>query len=342
MFSDEQERGICMKNWKKLLCAAMASCALTAAATLDVSAADAAPEPHKPVIGITWKSNTQDYTAFKKIIEMAGGIPVELPQVKSKDVAYNADGSVKKDCLYPSGMLKEEYADAIKDNRFDNTNVAEAMKGVDGVFFTGGEDISPSLYRIPQKEENLGAAINAARDISDYTLMSYCIENNIPAFAVCRGQQMLGVVSGATMIQDLPTYYNANSPEKEAAIKGVHRYTPQDPHDYVHHEVAIFNIPSHLHDIVGADHLEKVSSMHHQAVLNIKGTPLVQTAETIRGGVSVLEGIENPYKDFIVGVQFHPENDLKEVLINGKDSAKFCDTDTCLRFFQALVKAASK
>lgn len=42
-----------MKNWKKLLCAAMASCALTAAATLDVSAADAAPEPHKPVIGIT-------------------------------------------------------------------------------------------------------------------------------------------------------------------------------------------------------------------------------------------------------------------------------------------------
>lgn len=239
-------------------------------------------------------------------------------------------------------MLKEQYADAVKDNRFDNTTVAEAMKGVDGVFFTGGEDISPSLYRIPQKEENLGGEINTARDVSDYTLMAYCIENNIPAFAVCRGEQMMGIVSGASVIQDIPAYYNANSLEKESAVKGVHRYVPGTEKDYVHHEVTVFDIPSHLHEIAGTAQIDNVSSWHHQALLSIKGTPLIQTAETVRGGISIVEGIENPYKDFIVGVQFHLENDLKEVLINGKDPSGFCDTDTCLRFFQALVKAASK
>lgn len=53
----------------------------------------------KPVIGISWKSNKQDYAAFKKIIELAGGVPVELGQIKSTDVKYDSDGAVDKSAL---------------------------------------------------------------------------------------------------------------------------------------------------------------------------------------------------------------------------------------------------
>lgn len=63
---------------------------------------------------------------------------------------------------------------------------------------------------------------------------------------------------------------------------------------------------------------------------------------TVHDGIPVVEDIENPYRDFIVGIQFHPENDIIEGVLQGKDSSGLCDTDTCLRFFQALVKAASK
>lgn len=63
---------------------------------------------------------------------------------------------------------------------------------------------------------------------------------------------------------------------------------------------------------------------------------------TVHDDIPVVEGIENPYRDFIVGIQSHPENDIIEGVLQGKDPSGLCDTDTCLRFFQALVKAASK
>ena len=58
------------------------------------------------------------------------------------------------------------------------------MQAIDGVFFTGGEDVSPSLFKVPEKEKNEGEEINATRDISDYMLMAYC-----PSKRTCRRSQ---------------------------------------------------------------------------------------------------------------------------------------------------------
>ncbi len=260
----------------------------------------------KPVIGISWKSNTQDYAAFKKIIEKAGGVPVELGQIKSTAVPYSRDGSVAKIAITETGNLKQEYADKIKAKKFDETNIATVMQGVDGVFGTGGEDVSPSLYKIPDVEKNRGEAINATRDISDYTLQAYCLEKNIPVFDVCRSEQMLGIVSGSKFIQDINDHYNAQGKPYD----NLHRVPPGTPHrDYARHDVEVFPVKSHLYEIVGKDTLKNVSSWHHQSVGDIKGTDLIQTAQTIHDGVAIVEGIENPKKKFAVGVQFHPEND---------------------------------
>jgi putative glutamine amidotransferase len=326
-----------MMNKKcKMALAILAMAAATVGASI-TSAVEAAEK--KPVIGITWKSNTQDYTAFKKVIEAAGGTPVELDQVTSKAILYGEDNKISDECIYPSGMLKEEYADAIKANRFDETNVKKVMKGIDGVFFTGGEDISPSLFKDPKKEENMGEGINATRDISDYTLMSYCVKKNIPVFAVCRGEQMMGIVHGVTFIQDIPVYYQS----KGVYYDGLHR-APVNAwgRDYARHNVEVFDMPSHLHDIVGGEKLENVSSWHHQAIGSLEGTDLIQTARTVDKGVEIVEGIENPKKKFCVAVQFHPENDLKHVLVQGEDPKSYMDQDIAMKFFTALVEAAKK
>lgn len=110
-----------MKKWSHVLSAAI----LTVGICLGYGQEAQAMVGGKPVIGISWKSPKQakSYEAFKKIITMAGGIPVELDQIKSTDVTYAADGTVDKAYVEPSGMLKQAYADKIRHDGFERTNI---------------------------------------------------------------------------------------------------------------------------------------------------------------------------------------------------------------------------
>ena len=290
----------------------------------------------KPVIGITWKSNTQNYESFKEVIRAAGGIPVELGQVTSTAVKYDADGKILDSYIEESGMLKQTYADQIKAKDFDKSNVADVMAGIDGVFFTGGEDVSPSLFATPQTEANEGEEINATRDISDYTLMAYCIENDIPTLGACRGEQVMGIVSGCTFIQDIPNYFE----DLGVAYDDTHRMPVGTPNrTYARHSVTIDEDSKWLYDIVGDTKLDNVSSWHHQTIDGVEGTDLTVVATATVNGVETVEGIEVQGNTFCLGVQFHPENDAKLVLVDGKEAP--CDFETCLKFFETLVDYAS-
>ena len=294
----------------------------------------------KPYIGISWKSNKQDYDSFKTVIRAAGGNPVELDQVTSTAVAYDKDGKILDSYLEESGMLKQEYADQIKAKNLANSNVGEAMAGIDGVFFTGGEDVSPTLFKVPQKEANMGEEINATRDISDYTLMAYCLSKDVPTLGACRGMQVMSIVSGTGFIQDIPAYYQAQG----KTYDDTHRMPVDTPdRDYARHVVDIIENDSWMHDIVGANKLENVSSWHHQAVTDVTAdTGLTVVAKTTVDGLDIVEAVENQSKTFCLGVQFHPENDAKLALHDGKPEEAKCDPDVCLNFFQNLVKFAAE
>ena len=290
----------------------------------------------KPVIGITWKSNTQNYEAFKEVIRAAGGIPVELDQVTSTAVKYDANGKILDSYLEESGMLKQTYADKIKAKNFSKSNVEAVMEGIDGVFFTGGEDVSPSLFAQPQAEANEGEEINATRDISDYTLMAYCIENDVPTLGACRGEQVLSIVAGAGFIQDIPNYFE----DLGVAYDDTHRMPVGTPNrTYARHSVTIDDDSEWLYDIVGDTKLDNVSSWHHQTVGSVEGTDLTVVATATVNGVETVEAVEIQGNTFCLGVQFHPENDAKLVLVDGKEAP--CDFDTCLKFFETLVDYAS-
>ena len=162
------------------------------------------------VIGIAWRADTDSefYTNIVAAVEEAGGKPVLLDQVKADYLTYDSNNTLV-DCTDEVGGLTLESANAIKENLWESTNIEEVMQGIDAVIFTGGEDISSSLYSDPEPWHGIEAEIdfNATRDVSDYILMSYCIEKNIAAVGFCRGMQMLAVVSGAKMIQDIPTHF---------------------------------------------------------------------------------------------------------------------------------------
>lgn len=291
----------------------------------------------KPLIGITWRANKFYYDDYKRVIEEAGGTPVFLDIVRSKAVHYDSTGQVIQEELEESGTLKQPYADKIKAKIYEDTNISEVLKGIDGVFMTGGEDISPTLFKVPEKDANGGEKIDAARDVSDFMIMAYCMDKDIPIISVCRGMQMMGVVAGAGYIQELRDYYKSQGSEYTV---DVHRSIGGTPTDrFVRHDVELIGRNTHLFEIVQASTMRSISSWHHQAVGSLEGTELIQSARTIYNGVEITEVIEHPKKKYCIGTQFHPENDVKIVLCDKK--ATPADYKVALKFFQELVKYAS-
>ena len=309
-------------------------------AMLEQMLKNAAAIADKPVIGISWSYNGQDYDSHKTIFKTVGAIPVELDQVTSTAVKYDAEGKIESAYLEESGMLKQTYADMVKKQDISTSNVSSVMKAIDGVFFTGGEDVSPSLFKVPEKEKNEGEEINATRDISDYMLMAYCLEKDVPTFAVCRGEQVMSIVSGCTFIQDIPNYYK----EQGATYNDSHRMPADAPNrTYARHDVVINKDASKwLYKIVGSTELKNVSSWHHQAVGGVEGTNLTVVSTATYDGVEVIEAVERQDKTFCLGVQFHPENDCKFVLYTKTPEKALCDYETCLNFFRTLVEYAGK
>jgi putative glutamine amidotransferase len=132
----------------------------------------------------------------------------------------------------------------------------------------------------------------------------------MPLLAICRGQQVLNVATGGTLIQDLPSQW-----------KGAVNHDPEGERWSPAHEVRI--LPgTRLREILGRERVE-VNSFHHQAVKE-PGQGVVVSAFAEED--DVVEGIEISDRRLVVGVQWHPE--------------AFWDKDGRFQsLFEALVKA---
>ena len=290
------------------------------------------------VIGIAWRGDTDSefYTNIVTAVEEAGGKPVLLEQVKADYLTYDSKNTLVN-CTDEVGGLTLESANAIKANLWENTNIEDVMQGIDAVIFTGGEDISSSLYSDPEPWHGIEAEIdfNATRDASDYILMSYCIEKDIAVVGFCRGMQMLAVVSGAEMIQDIPTYFQNLNKEYLYQHRN-EKATPESYRDYAPHDVSIAK-DSLAYNIYQKNLLTGCPSWHHQAVLNVDDTNLVVSGSVDTNSEKIIEIIEYTGKDFIIGFQFHPEAAVVKHLKGADNAVDFMDCETALLVFEALI-----
>ena len=239
---------------------------------------------------------------------LAGVNVTVLPQVKASYIDYEGS-SVSTNQLDADGIgyLSNDAGLLVRAKAYDGSNVAEVLCDVDGVVFTGGEDISPSLYAVQEDWHHIEAEIdyNAARDVSDYLTIAYCLDHDIPIWGFCRGFQMLGVVSGAAMIQDLPMWFASQNLDYNYEHRR-EKSEGETYRDYTPHDVKLAG-DSHLAKMFGTTTLTAVPSWHHQAILSVDGTPLSVTATTTVSGMETVEGIERKDKRCAVAVQFHPE-----------------------------------
>ena len=173
--------------------------------------------------------------------------------------------------------------------------VDETLDALDGLIFSGGSDIDPTLYGVDAHPETTG--IRPDRDRGELALMQAALERDMPILAVCRGFEVMNVARGGDLIQHLPDVVGHEA----------HKHTPGV---FADHDVDV-EAGSRLGDLLGDR--APVKSHHHQGVGRV-GDGLEPVAWAEDGTV---EGLEDPSRRFALGVLWHPEEGEDFALFKG-------------------------
>lgn len=160
---------------------------------------------------------------------------------------------------------------------------------IDGVVLTGGGDIAPERYGA--ERHDAVRMVNHERDEFELSLVTKAYERKLPMLAICRGNQVVNVAFGGTLIQDLPSHSGAHGHD----ISGEGAYEP--------HSQALVEEGSKIASIFGAG-LHGINSIHHQAVEEL-GVGLKVVASAPDGTVEALEHEDRAWD--LLSVQWHPE-----------------------------------
>lgn len=215
-----------------------------------------------PIIGVTGDIITAKFYGnflnersgindpYIRAVERAEGIPIILP------------------------VSKPEFASKLINN-------------IDGLILSGGRDISP--YNYGEEPLNEIMAIDPDRDAFEFALLKEALAKNKPILAICRGAQILNVLLGGSLYQDIS--YN-----KDFKLQHAQESAPYIPVHRIKTEKNTF-----INSVLGDEAF--VNSLHHQVIKSL-GNNLKVTASSSDG---VIEAIEKTDSSFVIGVQWHPE-----------------------------------
>jgi putative glutamine amidotransferase len=155
---------------------------------------------------------------------------------------------------------------------------------MDGLLITGGKDIDP--YTFKEKKHPSILKTDPKRDLMELYLLERALKEGIPVMGICRGMQLINLFLGGTL----------------------HPHIPEMELDFAHPNTAfpknILTIlqNTQLHTILKTDKL-KVNALHHQTIKKVANT--LQICAQDRN--NLIQAIESTDKNFILGLQWHPE-----------------------------------
>lgn len=170
----------------------------------------------------------------------------------------------------------------------EETDLRQLAEAVDGLLFTGGHDVSPSLYGADRSA--CCGECSRERDDMEQRLLEIALQLDKPVLGICRGIQIINAALGGTLYQDLPT---------------------EHPSDIEHHQRPPYDMPVHrvnlvrtapLYDLLGQESIS-VNSYHHQAIKTL--APRLQPMVCSEDGL--VEAVWLPAARFVWAVQWHPE-----------------------------------
>ncbi|KAA0081286.1 gamma-glutamyl-gamma-aminobutyrate hydrolase family protein [Mycolicibacterium sp. P9-64] len=177
------------------------------------------------------------------------------------------------------------------------------LDGLDGLVLTGGRDVDPASYGQPPHPNTDEPA--RERDAWEFALVERALKRGLPVLGICRGAQILNVALGGTLHQHLPDVVGHNWHQAGNAVFNTS---------------VIKTVPgTRLASLIGES--TDAQCYHHQAIADL-GTGLIATAWDTDG---VVEAVELVGPQFVVAVQWHPEERLDD-----------------LRLFSGVVQAAAQ
>ena len=173
--------------------------------------------------------------------------------------------------------------------RTDLSLIPEFVDRLDGILFSGGDDLDPALYgqtRHPNAEP-----IDPDRQQFELALIAEVERRRMPALGICLGCQLMNVHRGGSLHQFLPDQ------QRDQPLE--HRKLG----DYYRRHPVTLEPGTRLAEAVGRTEIS-VNTRHKQSVART-GNGLRVIAKSPDG---VVEAIEDPSHPFFMAVQWHPEN----------------------------------
>jgi putative glutamine amidotransferase len=192
-------------------------------------------------------------------------------------------------------LLPTQYAAAVEDTGgvpvllppVGSIGAADALVArLDGLVISGGADVEPARYGA---EAHPRTVARPDRDAGELAVARAAIDIDLPVLGVCRGMEVLAVAYGGTLHQHLPDLLGHERHQPEPGVQGRH--------------AAHFVAGSRAAKIFGAT--ADVNSYHHQAINDPGRLTVTGWADD-----EVIEAVEDPSLRFLVGVQWHPEEQL--------------------------------
>ena len=177
----------------------------------------------------------------------------------------------------------------------------DVVSALDALVLVGGSDIDPARYG--ETPDGATTGVSRLRDRSELALLAAALRTGLPVLAICRGLQLLNIHLGGTLLQNVP---------------GALGHTGHQPALGCFSSTDVTIEPGSLLSKAMGE-AATVQCSHHQAIDRLADN-LVVTARSADG---LIEAVELPTAPFVVGVQWHPEQDAD------------------LRVFEALVGAVA-
>lgn len=185
-------------------------------------------------------------------------------------------------------------------NTADFVEIETQLSKLDGLVLIGGGDVHPCHYGELVDPNIAFMNLNRDRDLCELQLARRAYAYDMPTLGICRGNQVMNVAMGGTLISDLLAHGKADHDHNQQKP-----YTNHSELVHIQPETRLFDLlfgaeNRHIDDI---DWILTTNSMHHQAI-NRPAFGFYINAISADG---VYEGCEDPSRRFFIGVQWHPE-----------------------------------